>query len=134
MKHFLISKKMHFKFKNSFMCQKHLLKVGFFGFKIVKTVCISKNQEDYVRLFILKTLKLLTSKKIKICFYSNSFYSKTKLSAESRMGKGKGEIFEYFGYYKKGFILFELTELPRQFAKKLLRQLNKKKIFNLILI
>ncbi len=115
----LLKKKTFFKFKNLCSFNKHILKFGFFGFKIKITLTILQTQEEFFRLFVLKNLKLLTSKKIKVFFFKNCFYSKTKLPSESRMGKGKGEIFDLFSYYKKGFILFELSETSFIVAFKL---------------
>jgi len=129
-----ITKKIHFKFKNSSTFQKHLLKFGTIGFKVVKSTTIFHNQEEFLNLFLLKNLKIFTTKKIKIFNSFASFYSKTKLPLESRMGKGKGEIFNSFGYYKRGYILLEFINLSFTIALKLKLNLNKKNIvkFNLI--
>ena len=130
----LYQKKSHFNFKNFFSYNKHILKFGIFGFKIIQTCCVLKNQESIFRLLLLKYLKIINSKKSKIFFFSNSYFTQTKLPLESRMGKGKGEIVDLFGYYRKGFILFELTEISLTNVLKLKKKLNKKNIFKLYLI
>nr|YP_010620029.1 Ribosomal protein L16 [Symphyocladia marchantioides]WAX04042.1 Ribosomal protein L16 [Symphyocladia marchantioides] len=121
-------KKYHFKFKRLLSFQKHILKFGVLGFKIQRTCCITDVQEGLLKLFILKNLKIISSIKTKIFFTSKCFYSATKLPLESRMGKGKGEICHFFGYYKKGFILFELKAFSLVNALRLQKVLNLKKI------
>nr|YP_010620213.1 Ribosomal protein L16 [Dictyomenia sonderi]WAX04249.1 Ribosomal protein L16 [Dictyomenia sonderi] len=119
-------KKYHFKFKRSLNSTKHILRWGTIGFKIGQTTCISDSQENFLKLLILKDLKQFSISKPKVFFYSKCFYSATKLPLESRMGKGKGEICHFFGYYEKGFILFELKKISFSEAIKLKTQLNKK--------
>nr|YP_010620144.1 Ribosomal protein L16 [Herposiphonia versicolor]WAX04180.1 Ribosomal protein L16 [Herposiphonia versicolor] len=130
----LIQKKTHFNFQNFFSFNKHILKFGKFGFKIKFTLCVSKNKFLIFKLFLLKNLKLLNNNKIKIFILQNFYFTKTKLPLESRMGKGKGEIVNLFGYYKKGFILFELTGISFFTALKLKKILNKKNIFQFYLV
>nr|YP_010620075.1 Ribosomal protein L16 [Pterosiphonia complanata]WAX04088.1 Ribosomal protein L16 [Pterosiphonia complanata] len=129
-----LRKKYHFKFKNSLNFKKHLLKWGTLGFKLKKTVCISEMQEMSIKLILIKYLKKITLKKFKLFFNSKCFYSATKLPLESRMGKGKGEICHFFGYYKKGYILFELKNISLFQALKLQNQLNKNKILKIKII
>nr|YP_010620190.1 Ribosomal protein L16 [Dipterosiphonia australica]WAX04226.1 Ribosomal protein L16 [Dipterosiphonia australica] len=128
------TKKLHFKFKYANTFNKHILKFGKFGFKINKTICLDSTKEEFLQLFILKNLKNISLKKTKIFFSFACFYTKTKLPLESRMGKGKGEIINLFGYYKKGFILMELLQISSFNIYKLFTQLNKKKILKLSLI
>nr|YP_010620006.1 Ribosomal protein L16 [Symphyocladiella dendroidea]WAX04019.1 Ribosomal protein L16 [Symphyocladiella dendroidea] len=129
-----IHKKYHFKFKRLLSFKKHVLKFGTLGFKIRQTCCITDVQENLLKLIILKKLKSISLTKTKIFFNSKCFYSITKLPLESRMGKGKGEICHFFGYYKKGFILFELKKISLINAIKLQKLLNKKKIIKLKII
>nr|YP_010619960.1 Ribosomal protein L16 [Xiphosiphonia pinnulata]WAX03973.1 Ribosomal protein L16 [Xiphosiphonia pinnulata] len=131
MKNNNIQKKNHFKFKRLLTFKKHILKIGAIGFKINQTCCINDSQESLLKLIILKTIKKISLIKVKIFFNSKCFYSATKLPLESRMGKGKGEICHSFGYYKKGFILFELKTFSITKAIKLQKQLDKKKIIKL---
>lgn len=50
------------------------------------------------------------------------------------MGKGKGEVKESFGFYKKGFILFEVKGISIFNSIKLVKFLNNKQIIKLRLI
>nr|YP_010620121.1 Ribosomal protein L16 [Melanothamnus gigas]WAX04157.1 Ribosomal protein L16 [Melanothamnus gigas] len=130
----ILQKKQHFQFKHLFSYKKHILKHGNCAFKLNYTYCFTFKQEEFLKLFILKNLKQITVKKIKIFFNSHCFNSQTKLPLESRMGKGKGEIMNLFGNYKKGFILFELCEISILQARRLQTFLNKKKIARFKLI
>ena len=59
--------------------------------------------------------KKVANKKFKILFYSKCNYNQTKLPLESRMGKGKGEVFTSFGYYKAGSLFFEIKNSYKVF-------------------
>ena len=127
-KHHLKYKKHHLKYK------KHLLKFSFTGFKIVSFCCLSKKKEDFLKLLILKKLKDISKKKIKLWFFSNCFFNLTHLPPDSRMGKGKGEVKESIGFYKKGFILFEIKGVSIFNLIRLLKFLNNQKIIKLKMI
>nr|YP_010619983.1 Ribosomal protein L16 [Tayloriella tenebrosa]WAX03996.1 Ribosomal protein L16 [Tayloriella tenebrosa] len=127
-------RKHHFKFYRSINFKKHILKFGTIGFKLEKTCCINDFQGNFLKFIILKNLKKISLTKTKFFLNLNYFYSATKLPLESRMGKGKGEICHFFGYYKKGFILFEIKAIKLIEAIKLQKQLNKKKIVKLKII
>ena len=45
----------------------------------------------------------------------------TKKPAETRMGKGKGDLDHWVAVVKRGRILFEISGVPEDFAKSLLR-------------
>ena len=45
----------------------------------------------------------------------------TKKPAETRMGKGKGELDHWVCVAKRGMILFEIGGIPEDFAKQVLR-------------
>nr|YP_009325901.1 ribosomal protein L16 [Vertebrata lanosa]APC24942.1 ribosomal protein L16 [Vertebrata lanosa] len=127
-------KKHHFKFKKKLDFSKHILKFGSFGFKIKKAVCINYKQKTFIKFFILKIVKKIINNKIKIFFYSKCNYNQTKLPLESSMGKGKGEISNSFGYYKAGFLFFEIKNISLNNVLQLKNFLNKKKIANFFLI
>lgn len=127
-KHHLKYKKHHLKYK------KHLLKFAFIGFKVLLFHCLSKKKEDFLKLLILKKLKDASKQKIKFWFFSNCFFNLTQLPSDSRMGKGKGEVRESFGFYKKGFILVEIKGISIFNSIKLLKFLNNQKIIKLKMI
>nr|YP_009325878.1 ribosomal protein L16 [Choreocolax polysiphoniae]APC24870.1 ribosomal protein L16 [Choreocolax polysiphoniae] len=127
-------KKYFFKYKNLFKYKKHLLKFNSIGFKIIFSKIILKKEEEYLKLYIIKIFKSEFKKKIKIWFFFNCYYNLTKLPIESRMGKGKGEIIDTFGFYKKGFILFEINNIFIYEALNLKKKLNKKNILKFKII
>lgn len=131
----LVSKKKHhFKFKKKIVLNQHILKFGNLGFKLKKTICVNQEQEQFIKLLILKKIKQNKSKKIKIQFYFKNSYSKTQLPLETRMGRGKGDVLYSFGYYKAGYLLFELRNLYVNDAIKLKNYLNKKTSLKFYLI
>ena len=50
------------------------------------------------------------------------------------MGKGKGEVIDTFGFYKKGFILFEIKGILLSDAITIKKKLNKKNILKFSII
>lgn len=56
-------------------------------------------------------------------FYINIFPSKpvTKKPAETRMGKGKGDLDHWVAPVRRGRVMFELSGIPEDFAKRILR-------------
>ncbi len=56
-------------------------------------------------------------------FWINIFPSKpiTKKPAETRMGKGKGELDHWVAVVRRGKILFELSGIPEDLAKIVFR-------------
>ena len=127
-------KKHHLKYNTNLKFQKHLLKFGFIGYKVILFHRISKKKEDYLKLLILKKLKLISKRKIKLWFFSNCFFNLTQLPPDSRMGKGKGEVNETYSFYKKGFLLFEVKGISIFDSLKLLKFINNQKIIRLKLI
>jgi len=45
----------------------------------------------------------------------------TKKPAETRMGKGKGDLDHWVAVVKRGKVLFEMSGVPEDFAKKIFR-------------
>lgn len=104
-----------------------MLKFGSFGFKIN---CYKRyNFSNYVQvqLIVLKKLKQLNNNK-KIKSWSNLNFNMylTKLTTESRMGKGKGNIYERAIFFKPGDILYEFDKTYVDVEKQLFKHLNKK--------
>ncbi len=58
----------------------------------------------------------------------------TKLSLESRMGKGKGSIYTRSVFVKPGFVLYELQNVSNHHALELFAFLKKQIAINLVLI
>jgi large subunit ribosomal protein L16 len=50
----------------------------------------------------------------------------TKKPAETRMGSGKGDVYEYVAVVKPGTILFEMGAVPHEIAKEAIRLASHK--------
>jgi ribosomal protein L16/L10AE len=129
----LVVKKHHFKFKNKLVFNKHLLKFGSLGLKLKYSICIDNKENNLIKFLILKKIKKISNKKISIFFHYKQNFNKTKLPLESRMGKGKGEIFNSFGYYKSGSLFLEFRNFDLNDAFLLKNYLNKKTSLNFYL-
>ena len=97
------------------------------------SICINIVSQNFIKFYILKLVKKNSNKKIKIFFYFKNDFNYTKLPLESRMGKGKGEIKNSFGYYKSGYILIEFKNFRLIDIITLKNYLNKKKFINLLI-
>lgn len=75
----------------------------------------------------LESCRVIAARKMKGAgkLWINIFPSKpvTKKPAETRMGKGKGELDHWVAVVKRGKIMFEISGLPEDFAKSILRLL-----------
>ncbi len=60
--------------------------------------------------------------------YVNIFPHKpvTKKPIETRMGKGKGDLSHWVAVVKRGRVMFEISGIPEEFAKKILRLVSFK--------
>lgn len=125
--------KNHFVFKKKRALKKHIFKFSLTSFKLKHSICITEKQENLLKFFILKKVKKLSNKKIKLFFYFRKQFSYTKLPLESGMGKGKGEIVSFFGFYKSGFLLIEFKNFYLNDLILLKNYLNKKFSFNFLL-
>ena len=61
-----VRKKHHFKLKKFFKFKKHLLKFNSFGFKVISSIKVLKKQEEYLKLYIIKSLKNISKNKFKV--------------------------------------------------------------------
>lgn len=73
----------------------------------------------------LESCRVLIAKKLKGAgkIWVNIFPSKpvTKKPAETRMGKGKGDLDHWVAVTKRGRVILELSGIPEDFAKEVLR-------------
>lgn len=132
----MIKKKSHNKYPitNSFL--RHTLRFGNSGFKSLSSSRLTENQ--------LNCLKKLIKKKLDELTISNKFYkvwclasvnkTLTKLSLESRMGKGKGDIVDQFVFIKSGTILFEFLNVNELQLQLLTNFIIKKSSLKITLI
>ncbi|NTV28895.1 MAG: 50S ribosomal protein L16 [Candidatus Omnitrophica bacterium] len=95
----------------------HRLAFGEYGLKALDNGLIRSNHLEACRVAMVR--KLRGAGKLWI----NTFPHKpvTKKPAETRMGKGKGDLDHWVAVIKRGRIIFEVSGVPEDFAKNLLR-------------
>lgn len=102
--------------KNNVNQTTHILKRGHFGLRSLEQIKVDVSQINSLKKTLQKELKIVEKKtnqgKIKLWFYMLPNSAVTKLSPETRMGKGKGPIVSYCCYIKPGQLLFEIANLP----------------------
>ena len=114
-------KKTHNKYKKKLNFSNQLIKKGLYGFKINGFYQISENLQTVLLTSILKK-----SKKKKIWKSVTFNKSLTKLTSESRMGKGKGMIYTKAMFVKPGNILLELDKTTYTESFNLYKLIDKK--------
>ncbi|MBN2890413.1 MAG: 50S ribosomal protein L16 [Bacteroidales bacterium] len=95
----------------------HQLAFGTFGIKSIEEAWISARQIEAARQALTRHMKRQGKTWIRI------FPDKpiTKKPAEVRMGKGKGDIFQYVARVSPGRIMFEIEGVSLEIAKEALR-------------
>lgn len=90
---------------------------GEFGLKALENGLVRGNHIEASRVIVARKLKGAGK------FWINIFPSKpvTKKPAETRMGKGKGELDHWVAVVKRGKVMFELSGVPEDFARILFR-------------
>lgn len=93
------------------------LDFGSFGLKSESRGWVSSRQIEAARKAVAHYTKRMGK------FWIRVFPDKpiSKKPAETRMGGGKGDIFEYVAVIKPGRILFEVDGIPREMAEEALR-------------
>ena len=93
------------------------LHFGEFGLKALNNGYIGANHIEAARVVVARKLRGAGR------FYINIFPSKpiTKKPAETRMGKGKGDLDHWVAPVRRGRVMFELSGIPEDFAKRVLR-------------
>ncbi len=93
------------------------LAFGEFGLKSLENGWIKNTQLEAVRVIVMR--KLQGGGKLWIRVFPHK--SVTKKPAETRMGKGKGDLSYWVAVVKRGAVLFELGGVPEELAKIALR-------------
>nr|WCH57968.1 ribosomal protein L16 [Calliblepharis sp.] len=124
--------KYNYKFKQS----NHILRKGNFGIKSNSFGRLTETQLNFLYKIIFQNLKKssIFKKSIKIWGVAFLNLNLTKLSLESRMGKGKGSIYTKACFFKPGDIVFEFESYSNMQALILLFKLQKNCSLNLVLI
>nr|YP_008994207.1 ribosomal protein L16 [Rhodymenia pseudopalmata]AGO19259.1 ribosomal protein L16 [Rhodymenia pseudopalmata] len=122
-----IDKKTHNKYSNKISQPNHLLRFGRFGIKTTNFGRITRNQINSIERDLICKLRVLTnSKNTKFwnCIILN--LNLTKLSLESRMGKGKGNIYTKAIFLKPGTVIFEFDKISFQHIQEVFEFIKKK--------
>lgn len=129
-------KKLHKKIPKKLTYTCHSLKFGSYGVKILKTVRLTREQLDSLNRTITKKLNCLFnySKKYKWWVLIQLNSTLTKLSLESRMGKGKGLVYTKVVFLKKGSIIYEFQNIKLQQAEKIFYLIKMQLGINLALV
>jgi large subunit ribosomal protein L16 len=93
------------------------LSFGEFGLKALANGIIKNTQIEAVRVLLARQLR--GTGKVWIRIFPHQ--SITKKPAETRMGKGKGDIVCWVAFVKRGAIIFELGGVPESLARSALR-------------
>nr|YP_010027337.1 ribosomal protein L16 [Sarcopeltis skottsbergii]QOS04458.1 ribosomal protein L16 [Sarcopeltis skottsbergii] len=130
----IVLKKTHNPFSLKYRHCNHTLKFGRFGIKTLSFSKITENQFNLIERLSLKFLKLSSNNKKIIKIWSSSLVNLTltKLSSESRMGKGKGSIYTKALFLRPGSILFEFEGISKQQLVGILAFLKKKVSFKIV--
>ncbi len=93
------------------------LSFGEYGLKVLENGALRSNHIETARVTVARKMKGAGR------FWINVFSAKpvTKKPAETRMGKGKGDLDHWICPVKRGKILFEMAGVPEDFAKVIFR-------------
>lgn len=93
------------------------LAFGEFGLKVLENGWLKNTQIEAARVILARQLHRGGRMWIR-CFPDKSI---TKKPAEVRMGKGKGDLDHWVCVIKRGKVLFELSGVPEEFARRCFR-------------
>ena len=95
---------------------------GEYGLKALDNGLVRSNHIEACRVVVARKMKGVGK------LWINIFPHKpvTKKPAETRMGKGKGELDHWVAKVKRGRVIFELSGVPAEFAKIVLRLVSFK--------
>lgn len=96
----------------------HMVNFGEFALKAVEAAWVTERQIEAARVAITRYMK--RGGKVWIRVFPDK--PVTKQPAETRMGKGKGDIDHYVAVAKPGRILFELEGLNEDDARKAMKR------------
>ena len=120
-------KKIHRTPKKTLSYCNHLLKTGSYGFKIMSNIQITEKQATSIERILKSRLKKFSIQlqKVKLWKKINLNKTLTKLSLESRMGKGKGSVYTKVLFLKKGSIMYEFKNIKNQQIMEVFNTLKK---------
>lgn len=95
---------------------------GEYGLKALENGYIRGNHMEACRIVVARKMK--GAGKLWINVFPNKPISKKP--AETRMGKGKGDLDHWVAVVRRGKVIFELSGVPEDFAKSVLRLVSFK--------
>nr|QJH88462.1 ribosomal protein L16 [Pterocladia lucida] len=105
----------------------NFLQSGVFGIKALSYGVITTEKWEFIDRALQRKFKLLIGlKKNKTWGLIELNNSLTRLSLESRMGKGKGSIYTRSKFIKPGMLLFEFSNLPESYRDEIFEFIEKK--------
>ena len=93
------------------------LNFGEYGLKSLENAWLKNNQIESVRVTLARRLR----KGGKMWFRVFPDLPVTKKPAETRQGKGKGDVSHWVARIRRGMILLELSGIPEELARQTLR-------------
>ena len=95
---------------------------GEYGLKAIENGLIRANHIEACRVVVARKMKGVGK------LWINIFPHKpvSKKPAETRMGKGKGDLDHWVAVVKRGKVIFEISGVPADFAKMVLRLVSFK--------
>ena len=95
---------------------------GEYGLKAIENGLIKSNHIEACRVVVARKMK--GAGKLWINIFPHKPVSKKP--AETRMGKGKGDLDHWVAVIKRGKVIFEISGVPEDFAKMVLRLVSFK--------
>nr|AHX02472.1 ribosomal protein L16 [Riquetophycus sp. HSY-2014a] len=132
----MIQKKTHNLYSVKYNQNNYTICFGEFGIKSNSFGKLTKIQLDSLERLLINFLKKITNNKKKIKIWNLIFFNLTltKLSSESRMGKGKGAVYTKAFFLKPGTIIFEFNGLSKQHELEIFQFMKNKLPFKISLI
>lgn len=113
----------------------NVLCCGYYGIKSCQSSKLTLKNVNFLKKFLEKQFSfVLQKKKIKIWNKIVTSLTTTKISSESRMGKGKGSVVGEFSFIRPGQIIFEVEKIPLSLMKKVFIKICKQLSFKVKLI
>ena len=103
---------------------------GEYGIKALEPAWLKNNQIETAR--IILTRRLRRGGKLWIRIFPDK--PVTKKPAESRQGKGKGEVESWVAVIRRGMVLFELGGIPEDYARESFRLVAYKLSFKTMFV
>nr|WOA02283.1 ribosomal protein L16 [Gloiopeltis furcata] len=112
----LLNTKKHNSYSTKKKQPNSILQFGRFGIKALSFGRLTENQFNLISRGLAKYLKKITGGKKTARFWPRKTFNLTltKLSSESRMGKGKGSVYTRGVFLRPGDIIFEFEGVSRQ--------------------